>query len=112
MNESKMWSNNRRGLRARPRTLPVVTQPAERPEGLPAQSPAPDLEGGGEGRGAAVTGEAAADLEAGPGPWVTCSNLRRHVSAFRCGLKDKCPRPQDTRSLPLTLTREAEMAPS
>lgn len=65
---------------------------------------------GGEGRGAAVTGEAAADWEAGPGPPATCSNLRRHAWAFCCGMKGRCPRPQDT--LTVTPTQEAETAPS
>ena len=91
-----MWSNNRREQRAQQGALPMVAQTTEQPEGLPAVSPASDLGAGGEDRGAAVIGEAAADWEAGPGPWVTCSNLRRYVSAFCFGLKDKCPRPQDT----------------
>lgn len=51
---------------------------------------------GGEGRGAAVTGEAAADREVGSGPWTTCSNLRSYASAFCYSLKGKCPSSQDT----------------
>ena len=51
---------------------------------------------GREGRRAAVIGEAAANWEAGPCPWATCSNLRRYAWAFCWDMKDKCPRPQDS----------------